>query len=121
MTDPKLDSEMVEAVARAIVAELGRQDDGDEWSLGDDLKLAYLDQGEVDFALVAQAALSVIQPRIEKLERERERMRDHLREQITFAESRIQDGIEMGATVWRIALEDIVSENLAALQSEAGD
>jgi uncharacterized protein (UPF0248 family) len=43
------------------------------------------------------------------------KMRDHIAEQITHAETRIQDGVEMGATVWRIALEDVARENRAAL------
>lgn len=49
------------AVAQAIAKELLRQDyDDDElFELGYDLKLAYLDQGEVDFGLVAEAAMSV--------------------------------------------------------------
>lgn len=37
-----------------------------------------------------------------------ERLRQEFREIITFAETRRQDGIEMGAAVWRIALEDII-------------
>jgi hypothetical protein len=45
------------------------------------------------------------------------RARDHIAEQITFAETRIQDGIELGATVWRLALEDIVRENKVTLES----
>lgn len=47
-------------------------------------------------------------------------LRDHIRESITFAETRIADGIEMGATVWRIALEDIARENRAALEASHG-
>jgi hypothetical protein len=66
----------------------------------------------------AKAALGdgVSRSRIEQLEA-------HIREQITFADTRIQDGIELGATVWRIALEDIVRENRAALnpQQDGGE
>lgn len=53
------------------------------------------------------------------LSRENDRLRDHIAEQITFAESRIQDGRDMGASIWRIALEDVARENrdvLAASQ-----
>ncbi len=44
-----------------------------------------------------------------------EALREHLSEQITHVEARIKDGQEMGAAVWRIALEDVVRENRAAL------
>lgn len=50
---------MVASVARAIAAEIGRQDYG-PFPLGDDLKLDWLDQGEVDFGLVAQAAIRAV-------------------------------------------------------------
>lgn len=43
----------------------------------------------------------------------------HIREQSTHCQTRIQDGIEMGATVWRLALEDVAREN-AALLSKHG-
>lgn len=44
---------------------------------------------------------------------------EHIREQIAHVEQRIADGKELGATVWRLALEDVARENraiLAALQ-----
>lgn len=44
----------------------------------------------------------------------------HIREQSTHCQTRIQDGIEMGATIWRLALEDVVREN-AALLSKHGE
>lgn len=44
-------------------------------------------------------------------------LRNHLEEQITHAETRIQDGKDMGSVVWRIALEDIIRENQATLAS----
>jgi len=50
---------MVERVARAVATEIGRQD-YEEINLGDDLKLAWLDQGEVDFVLVARAAIEAM-------------------------------------------------------------
>lgn len=50
---------------------------------------------------------------------ENERLRQEFREIITFAETRRQDGIEMGATVWRIALEDIISDARDALNGGA--
>jgi hypothetical protein len=53
------ETEIVERVARAIVAELARQDCQD-FTLGDDLKLAWLDQGEVDFAIVARKAIEAM-------------------------------------------------------------
>ena len=52
---------------------------------------------------------------IERLSAENERLRAHIAEQSVHVATRIQDGIEMGAVVWRIALEDIVRENTAAL------
>ncbi len=44
-----------------------------------------------------------------------EALREHLAEQITHVEARIKDGQEMGAAVWRIALEDVARENRVAL------
>jgi hypothetical protein len=44
-----------------------------------------------------------------------ERLRAHIAEQIEHAEQRIADGQSMGAAIWRIALEDILRENRAAL------
>lgn len=41
--------------------------------------------------------------------------RDSLTEQIEHIETRINDGRELGATVWRLALEDIVREHRALL------
>lgn len=42
-------------------------------------------------------------------------LRAHIAEQITHVETRIADGKEMGASVWRIALEDVARENRQAL------
>ncbi len=47
-----------------------------------------------------------------------EALREHLSEQITHVEARIKDGQEMGAAVWRIALEDVVRETRAALRDD---
>jgi hypothetical protein len=44
----------------------------------------------------------------------------HIGEQITHVETRIQDGIELGATVWRIALEDVARENRVVLSPLGG-
>lgn len=44
---------------------------------------------------------------------------DHIREQITHVEQRIQDGHDLGAAVWRIALEDVVRENKAILEARS--
>jgi hypothetical protein len=40
---------------------------------------------------------------------------DHIAEQITHIETRVKDGTEMGASIWRLALEDIVRENRQVL------
>lgn len=40
---------------------------------------------------------------------------DHMAEQITHIETRIADGDEMGARVWRITLEDVARESRATL------
>lgn len=55
------------------------------------------------------------------LRKEAEALREHIAEQVTHVETRIQDGIELGATVWRIALEDVARESRAALATEAND
>lgn len=52
------------------------------------------------------------------LEAQVERLKEHLSEQITHVETRIQDGAEMGAAIWRIALEDVARENRAALTTK---
>jgi len=54
---------VVEKVARAVTDELGRQDgyDAPAWKLENGLKLAWLDQGDVDMGLVARAALTALQ------------------------------------------------------------
>lgn len=44
------------------------------------------------------------------------RLRQELAEIITFATTRKQDGIEMGAAIWRIALEDIIKDAREALR-----
>lgn len=54
------DAGTVDRVARAIVAELARQDDEEGTWPCTDGKLAYLDQGEVDMFAVARAALSAL-------------------------------------------------------------
>ena len=41
--------------------------------------------------------------------------REALTEQIEHIETRIKDGRELGATVWRLALEDIVREHRALI------
>jgi hypothetical protein len=38
------------------------------------------------------------------------RLRDHVSELSTFARTRIKDGEEIGANVWRIALEEVARE-----------
>ncbi|WP_260581222.1 Lar family restriction alleviation protein [Sphingopyxis sp. PET50] len=42
-------------------------------------------------------------------------LEEHIREQSEHCRVRIQDGIELGATVWRLALEDVARENAALL------
>lgn len=49
-----------------------------------------------------------------------ERLRDHIFGHAEFAEYRIKDGIELGATVWRLALEDIAKESRTALSAGVG-
>ena len=66
--------------------------------------------GDVE-VLEALSVLASLQARVERLEL-------HICEQVTHAETRIADGKELGATVWRIALEDIVRENVAALAKQ---
>ena len=56
--------------------------------------------------------------RISELLNEIERLRDHIFDHAEFAEYRIKDGDELGARVWRIALEDIAKENRTALTGE---
>ena len=48
-----------------------------------------------------------------------ERLRAELEQIIDFAVIRRQDGIEMGATVWRLALDDIIKDAHDALKAGA--
>jgi hypothetical protein len=48
-----------EAIARAIAAEIGRQDGGSPFTLDEGFCLSWLDQGEVDFGKVADAVLAL--------------------------------------------------------------
>ena len=77
--------------------------------MSDDLKERLRDGDDLSSRM--QAA-----DRITDLEAEVARLRAHIAEQITHAQRRIQDGRDLGSSVWRIALEDIVSENTAALK-----
>jgi len=58
--------------------------------------------------------------RITALEADKAGLVEYIREQITHVETRLQDGIELGATVWRLALEDVARENCAALEQHGG-
>lgn len=51
---------LIEKIARAMAAELGMQEGERPFILGDDLTLEYLDQDNVDFGKVAQAALTAM-------------------------------------------------------------
>lgn len=54
---------MIERIARAIARAITSQDDyadAGAQACGEDMKVPYLDQGEVDFALVAKAALTTM-------------------------------------------------------------
>lgn len=62
--------------------------------------------GHLTLAAELEQATASLRERVAELEA-------HIREHITFAETRIKDGAELGATVWRIALEDIARENRA--------
>lgn len=90
-------SDIVERLRNIDAA--GRRDDGTQIPLGQCL---------------TEAAETIL-----ALRKEVERLREHVSEQVTHVETRIQDGIELGATVWRIALEDVARENRAALATEA--
>jgi len=52
--------EPLERAARALAADLGKQDLGTPFVLDDNLALPYLDQGEVDFGRLARAVLEAI-------------------------------------------------------------
>lgn len=45
----------------------------------------------------------------------------HIREQTEHFKVRIEDGKQLGATVWRLALEDMVRENAALLATLNGE
>jgi hypothetical protein len=76
--------------------------------------IMYLGEHDPEISEAAEA-LTTMQAREATLIRERDEFRAHIAEQITHVETRIKDGIELGATVWRIALEDVARENREAL------
>lgn len=53
-------SGLLARIACAVAAELGEQDGGKPFALGPDLRLAYLDQEDVDLRKVARAMLTAI-------------------------------------------------------------
>lgn len=55
-----MSDELRATIARAISDELGIQDRGQPFPLGDDLKLEWLDQGETDLGKVADRILALI-------------------------------------------------------------
>lgn len=74
-------------------------------------------QALVPFA-AEEAFAAVIQQAFAERDGEIERLREHISEQIAFVETRVQDGVEMGAAVWRIALGDVARENRQALAAK---
>jgi hypothetical protein len=52
------------------------------------------------------------------MQRENAALREALTDVAKFAETRHHDGIEMGASVWRIALEDIIQDVQTALMNK---
>lgn len=90
------DAELVERLRDAVTMEHSNQcserDKLDETALGD------------------EAA-----SRITSLQDDLAEVRGHISEQIEHVQTRIDDGKELGAPVWRIALEDVVRENRALL------
>ena len=69
------------------------------------------------YPLAEMTELESLRTENARLRRERDALREHVSEQITHVETRIKDGIEIGATVWRLALEDVARENRQALAS----
>lgn len=72
----------------------------------------------VNVGKATDAILALGQQTTDELTALRERvgaLTDHISEQSEHCRVRIQDGIEMGATVWRLALEDVMRENAAIL------
>lgn len=65
-------------------------------------------------AMNAADDLSALRERVAALE-------DHIREQSDHVRTRIKDGDELGARVWRIALEDVLHENFTILAKQGGE
>jgi hypothetical protein len=62
------------------------------------------------FAAHRQATASSLAVENERLREELEQCAADFEDHSDFAQTRIEDGAEMGATVWRLALEDIKRE-----------
>lgn len=98
-----------------------------QWAVGslrDDVIYEFTDRTgthTINASDLTEAATTIADLTARLAERDAEvaKLREHIGEQITHVETRIQDGIEMGASVWRIALEDVVRENRAALERPA--
>lgn len=63
----------------------------------------------------AASRLTTLEAENADLQAKLERAIGHIAEHNDFARTRIQDGKELGAAVWRIALEDIAREGIATL------
>ena len=72
-----------------------------------------IERSEAELKREAATALTDLQAQVAGL-------REHISEQATHVETRIKDGIEIGASVWRIALEDVARENRQALEKSNG-
>jgi hypothetical protein len=96
-------SRIVKDVGKALLVELARQDG--QWdiapSVHDNLKVDYLDQGEVDFEQLAIAAMKAIGPHLEALKKNVPE--DHCAQPWDFSDegydSAIEDILEMIGTV----------------------
>jgi hypothetical protein len=69
----------------------------------------------------AAARIEALSQSEQALRDENERLREEMADIAAMAEYRIQDGIEMGATVWRIALADIAADARRALTAPDND
>jgi hypothetical protein len=115
VTAPSLQPAPAEARFRSLIERIA------SWT---DAEVACVSPGQVRHIaqLVLDGANPTYPPFANSIRKHEEaevvRLREHIAEQIIHVGNRIQDGRDLGETVWGLALEDVVRENRAVLALE---
>ena len=71
--------------------------------------------GSIEDAKLLREYVALYEARATEAEAANARLKEFISDQATLAEMRIKNGMDLGATVWRIALEDFTRESRAIL------